>query len=175
MTIIRPARPEDLAGLLDLYQVFRSHDPAFDTAAATPAWTALLNSPVVTIVVAEQAGRLAASCTLAVIPNLTWQGRPYAVIENVATRSDHRRKGLGHAVLAFAVDRARTARCYKVTLSTGSMQEGTLRFYEGAGFKRHAKTFFELNLEPSRSTPSGSGRGEGLGPGANPSKPVDPT
>jgi hypothetical protein len=51
-------------------------------------------------------------------------------------------------VLAFAIQRAKEVGCYKVTLSTGSKQEGTLRFCEGAGFTRNAKTFFELNLRP---------------------------
>lgn len=149
--VVRSAVAGDLPGLLELYRIFRSHDPAFDLATAAPAWAALLSSPVITVVVAERSGVVAASCTLAIIPNLTWQGRPYAVIENVGTHPSHRREGLGHAVLAFAIDRAKAARCYKVTLSTGTKQDGTLHFYETAGFKRNAKTFFELNLEPSRT------------------------
>jgi ribosomal protein S18 acetylase RimI-like enzyme len=112
----------------------------------------MLASPGLTVVVADNEGQVAASCTLAVIPTLSWRGSPFAVIENVGTRPEHRRKGIGHAVLAFAIQRAKEAGCYKVTLSTGSKQESTLHFYESAGFRRNAKTFFELSLEPRRQT-----------------------
>ncbi|MBX9699936.1 MAG: GNAT family N-acetyltransferase, partial [Acetobacteraceae bacterium] len=96
-----------------------------------------------TVLVAEQEGCLAASCTLSVIPNLTRNCRPYALIENVVTLAGHRRRGLGRQVLRAALDRAWAAGCYKVMLATGSRQEATLRFYEGAGFARGGKTYFE--------------------------------
>jgi len=60
------------------------------------------------------------------------------------TDADHRRRGLGRAVLEAALDKAWTADCYKVLLATGSKRESTLRFYEGVGFKRDAKTYFEI-------------------------------
>ena len=149
--IVRAARLEDLPGMLELHRVFRSYDPAFDPAAAAATWHAILASPHTSVIVAEADGMVAASCTLAVIPTLSWRGSPFAVIENVGTRPEYRRQGFASAVLADAIERAREAGCYKVTLSTGTTQESTLRFYEAAGFKRHAKTFFERNLEPGRS------------------------
>lgn len=54
------------------------------------------------------------------------------------------RIGLGRAVLHAALDRAWNADCYKVLLATGSQRESTLHFYEGAGFQRGAKTYFEI-------------------------------
>lgn len=66
------------------------------------------------------------------------------VIENVVTHADYRRLGLGQRVLAHALDAAWQADCYKVLLATGSKQETTLRFYEGAGFHRGGKTYFEV-------------------------------
>ena len=141
--IVRTAQPGDLAGMLALYRAFRSFDPAFDVDAAGPAWGRMLRSEMMSVVVAEVDGMVAASCTLAVVPNMTWRGRPYGVIENVATHPGHRRAGLGHAVLAEACARAWAADCYKVMLATGSTAEGTLRFYERAGFSR-GKTAFEM-------------------------------
>ena len=141
---MRAAVRADLPRVLELYRSFNSYDPAFDEAAAGPAWDRLVQSGLVTVIVAELGGEAAATCTLAVVPNLTSQGRPYAVIENVVTHPDHRRAGLGRQVLAFAVAAAWAPGCYKVTLSTGSTQESTLRFYEAAGFRRNAKTFLEM-------------------------------
>jgi GNAT superfamily N-acetyltransferase len=141
---IRPARADDLAGIQALYLHLNAEDPPADPDKAGPAWDSLLNSGLTTVFVAETGGELIASCTLVVIPNISRNARPYALIENVVTHAGHRRKGLGHAVLAAALDRAWEAGCYKVMLATGSKQEGTLRFYEGAGFAREGKTFFEI-------------------------------
>lgn len=66
------------------------------------------------------------------------------MIENVVTDADHRRTGLGRAVLDAALDQAWKADCYKVLLATGSRRESTLRFYEGVGFQRDTKTYFEI-------------------------------
>lgn len=142
--VLRPARADDLAGIQALYRHLNAEDPPADPGQAGPAWASLLNSGLTTVLVAEVDGQLAASCTLITIPNITRGARPYALIENVVTHAGHRRKGLGHAVLAAALDRAWAAGCYKVMLATGSKQEGTLRFYEGAGFERGGKTFFQI-------------------------------
>jgi GNAT superfamily N-acetyltransferase len=89
-------------------------------------------------------GELIGSCTLAIVPNLSRGARPYGVIENVVTDAARRRSGVGRAVLQAALDKAWRADCYKVLLATGSKRESTLRFYEGAGFTRDAKTYFEI-------------------------------
>ena len=94
--------------------------------------------------VAQAAQQLVSSCTLAIVPNLSRGGRSYGVIENVVTHADYRRLGLGRRVLADALDLGWQADCYKVLLATGSNRETTLRFYEGAGFERGGKTYFEV-------------------------------
>jgi GNAT superfamily N-acetyltransferase len=141
---IRPARPDDLPGILALYRQLNPRDPVLNLTAAETAWSALLSSGLTTPFVAEVAGLLVSSCTLAIVPNLSRGARPYGVIENVVTHADHRRTGLGRAVLQAALDKAWKANCYKVLLATGSRRESTLRFYEGAGFQRGGKTYFEI-------------------------------
>jgi GNAT superfamily N-acetyltransferase len=141
--LVRTARSTELAGLLNLYHHLHPDDPAPDSATAEAAWSALTDSDLIKVIVAEAAGLLVSTCTLVIIPNLTRGVRPYGLIENVVTHPDHRRTGLGRAVLSFALDTAWTAGCYKVMLATGSRREETLHFYEGAGFDRGGKTFFE--------------------------------
>ena len=141
---IRPARPDELDGVLALYRHLNPDDPPPSPDAAAAAWSALLGSGLTTVLVADAVGALASSCTVVVVPNLTRKARPYAVIENVVTHPDHRRAGLGRAVLSAALDIAWRAGCYKVMLATGSRREDTLRFYEGAGFARGGKTFFQV-------------------------------
>jgi GNAT superfamily N-acetyltransferase len=137
--------PLDFAACIPrkVYRHLNPDDPAPDAAAAEAAWAALTRSDLIKVIVADAAGVLISTCTLVTIPNLTRGVRPYGLIENVVTHPDHRRTGLGRAVLSFALDAAWKAGCYKVMLATGSRREETLHFYEGAGFDRGGKTFFE--------------------------------
>lgn len=141
---IRPAGIADLPGVLALYGYLHPDEPPPEAAAAEAAWSALLLSGVTIPFVADMGGALVSSCTLAIIPNLTRGARPYGVIENVVTHRDHRRTGLGRAVLHAAINRAWSADCYKVMLATGSRSEATLRFYEAVGLQRGGKTYFEI-------------------------------
>ena len=140
---IRSARPADLEGVLELFRYLNPRDPPLDPAKAEAAWSALLGSGLTTVFVAEIDGRLVATCTLAIIPNLTRAASSFGVIENVVTHPDQRRKGTGRAVLQASLDAAWEAGCYKVMLASGR-DEDTLHFYENCGFKRGGKTFFEI-------------------------------
>lgn len=143
-TNIRPAQASDLPGVLALYRQLNPSDPVLDLSSAEPTWSALLSCGLTTVFVAELQGKLVSSCTLAIVPNLSRGARSYGVIENVVTDEDHRKMGLGRAVLHAACEKAWEANCYKVLLATGSQRESTLRFYEGAGFQRNSKTYFEI-------------------------------
>jgi len=142
--IVRAAVQDDLAGVLNLYQYLHPYEPQLDTSVAERVWTTLLTSSHMSVVVAETAGLLVSSCTLAIVPNLTRGGRSYGVIENVVTHADYRRMGVGRQVLAHALAIAWAADCYKVSLATGSKRDATLQFYERAGFHRGGKTYFEI-------------------------------
>jgi GNAT superfamily N-acetyltransferase len=118
---IRIARPTELAGLLNLYRHLHPDDPTPDAATAEAAWSALTGSNLIKVIVADAAGVLISTCTLVTIPNLTRGVRPYGLIENVVTHPDHRRTGLGRAVLSFALDaawkrgkRAATRSCWQL-------------------------------------------------------------
>jgi ribosomal protein S18 acetylase RimI-like enzyme len=140
---IRSATQQDLAEVLSLYLHLHPHEQLSE-GKAERVWSRLLSSDFMSVIVAQAGDRLVSSCTLAIVPNLSRGGRSYAVIENVVTHADYRRQGLGRRVLAHATDLAWKEDCYKVFLATGSQRESTLRFYEGAGFQRGAKTYFEI-------------------------------
>lgn len=142
--IVRSATQDDLPEVLKLYQHLHPHEPQLETVIAERVWTTLLTSNFMTVIVAQAAELLVSSCTLAIVPNLSRGGRSYGVIENVVTHAEYRKLGFGRRVLAHAIDIAARADCYKVHLATGSKRETTLRFYEGAGFQRGAKTYFEV-------------------------------
>jgi GNAT superfamily N-acetyltransferase len=144
---VRPAIETDLNSLLDLYRHLNPRDPWPDPDRSKTARAALLTGSGTTVFVTEGSGQLLASRTLVIVPNVTRDARPYGLIENVVTRADARRRGLGHDILKVALETAWTADCYKVMLMTGRDDEGTFRFYEGAGFERGSKTAFQIRRD----------------------------
>jgi GNAT superfamily N-acetyltransferase len=142
-SLIRVIERRELPALLDLYRHLREADaplPAED--ALWQVWDDILQDPRMQVLVVDLNGSLVASCTLAIIPNLTRGARPYGLVENVVTHLAHRRKGIGTRLLRHALQIAWERNCYKVMLLTGSKTEGTLRFYEQAGFRKGVKTGF---------------------------------
>ena len=139
----RSVQADELSSLLDLYQHLNSDEPPLPAEdILNEVWNNYLTDPKIQCVVGEIEGRLVASCTLVIIPNLTRGARPYGLIENVVTRMEYRQKGIGTRLLQYTLQLAWEQRCYKVMLLTGSKREETLRFYERAGFRRGLKTGF---------------------------------
>ena len=100
------------------------------------------------LIVCDLDGEIVSACACVVVPNLTRNARPYALIENVVTRADCRGRGHASACLARAQEIARAAGCYKIMLLTGAKDEKTLDFYHRTGFDDTEKTAFVLRLNP---------------------------
>lgn len=140
--MIREAREGDLPALLALYlHLHEDRVPDID-GRAERVWQRILREPDHHLLVAEEEGRIVSSCVCVVVPNLTRDLRPYALIENVVTHPDWRNRGLASACLAAARDIARENQCYKIMLLTGAKDEKTLDFYRRAGFNSSDKTAF---------------------------------
>ncbi len=140
---IRLIRPDELKALLELYQhMLESDVPPPADEILEPLWQRIQNDPGLHYLVAELDGRLVASCTLAIIPNLTRGGRPYGLIENVVTHTEHRRRGLGKAILQRALEIAWDADCYKCMLLSAVHRNEAHRFYGAIGFDGDDKRGF---------------------------------
>lgn len=138
--VIREARSDDLAALLALYTHLHEQGIPESTEHLAQTWETICNDSSHHIIVCEAEGQIVASCVCVVIPNLTRNIRPYALIENVVTHTQHRKKGYATACLDFAKEIAVQCNCYKIMLLTGSKNESTLRFYERAGYNSNDKT-----------------------------------
>ena len=98
-----------------------------------------------------EGGALVAVATLHILPNITQQGRSYALIENVVTHGDYRGQGFGRAVMTSAMEAAWAANCYKIMLLSG--KEGQARgFYEALGFGADEKWGMTIRRAPTRQT-----------------------
>lgn len=139
---VREAKYEDLQGLLELYTHLheKSVPPIDETVKGV--WEKILKNPNHHVIVAEIDGRVAASCTLLIVENLTHGMRPFGLVEYVVTHSAYRKRGCGAAVLRYARELCVKENCYKRMLITGTKEESTLRFYERAGFSSQGETAF---------------------------------
>ncbi|MBQ4321653.1 MAG: GNAT family N-acetyltransferase [Oscillospiraceae bacterium] len=140
--MIREIQSSELEALLELYLSLHETAIPEDTPALRKVWERILQDEDHHVIVCEADGILVSSCVCVIIPNLTRNARPYALIENVVTRDGYRRKGYGSACLRFAAETAKNANCYKVMLLTGSKDQGTLEFYRKNGFDSGDKTAF---------------------------------
>lgn len=132
----------DLDSLMQLYTHLHDNPVPPESNELSALWYEILHDKNHHIVVAEEKGEIVSSCVCVIVPNLTHNQRPYALIENVVTHEAHRGKGYAGACLDFAKELAKRENCYKLMLMTGSKQESTLRFYEKAGYNRTDKTAF---------------------------------
>lgn len=144
---LRIAEEADLPALLELYAQFRSTPPCTVDGRILDIWKHILNDANHYVIVGTVSEQIVSSCVLLIVPNLTHDQRPYALIENVITDAAHRRNGYASAVLNDAKEIAKAAHCYKIMLLTGAKQSRTLAFYERAGFNRTDKTGFVLWLD----------------------------
>ncbi len=146
---IRELKESELSELLALYEHLHADDtPLPEKEQLSVVWGEIINSPKLNYFGAFEKERLVASCTISIIPNLTRSCRPYGLIENVVTHPKFRRNGIGRAILVHARNYAWSQNCYKVMLMTGRKDEGTLKFYESAGFDPHSKQAFTAKPEP---------------------------
>jgi len=140
--IVRSGELADLDALRQLYTHLHPIDDPLPEALAIQRWKAMLTQAGFTCLLGLHDRELVSSCCLVIIPNLTRGGRPYALIENVVTDQDFRRRGFGRALVQEALRRAWEADCYKAMLLTGSQRPETHRFYESCGFRAGEKSGF---------------------------------
>ncbi len=140
--MIREAEERDLWPLMNLYLHLHEDRVPDDSDELQTVWRSILHDPNHHLIVCEEDGRLVSSCVCAVILNLTRNARPYALIENVVTHPDYRKRGLASQCLEYAKQIAKRENCYKIMLLTGAKDEATLNFYRRAGFNSADKTAF---------------------------------
>lgn len=140
--MIREACEKDLDQILALYLFLHETSVPEDSQNLRNTWEQIVCDPNHHLIVCEVEGKIVSSCVCVIIPNLTRNVRPYALIENVVTHEAYRGLGYASACLEYAEKIAQDRQCYKMMLLTGAKDEKTLRFYEKAGYNSKDKTAF---------------------------------
>ena len=142
MIMVREAIKKDLNELLNLYLFLHEKNIPENSEYLENTWKTIIEDINHHIVVKEINGKIVSSCVCVIIPNLTRNIRPYALIENVVTNEEYRGKGYATECLNYAKEIAIKNNCYKMMLLTGTKSENTLAFYKNAGYNSDDKIAF---------------------------------
>ena len=140
--MVREAVKEDLDELLNLYLFLHEKNIPENSEYLENTWKTIIEDINHHIVVKEINGKIVSSCVCVIVPNLTRNIRPYALIENVVTNEGYRGKGYATECLNYAKEIAIKNNCYKMMLLTGTKSENTLAFYKNAGYNSDDKIAF---------------------------------
>lgn len=138
--VLRRAEAGDIpavVGLLAADQLGATRDgvnTAQDLAAYQLAFRAIDADPAHVLVVAQAGQQLVATMQLSFIPGLARRGALRAQIEAVRVHESYRGRGLGAAMLGWAIEEARRRGCGLVQLTTDKARPDAHRFYERLGF-----------------------------------------
>jgi len=145
--MVREAIKKDLNELLNLYFFLHEKNIPENSEHLENTWKTIIEDINHHIVVKEINGKIVSSCVCVIVPNLTRNIRPYALIENVVTNEGYRGKGYATECLNYAKEIAIKNNCYKMMLLTGTKNENTLAFYKSAGYNSDDKIAFIQWLE----------------------------
>jgi GNAT superfamily N-acetyltransferase len=138
--VLRRAEAGDLpeiVGLLAADQLGATRDgvsTAEDLAAYQAAFEAIDRDPAHLLVVGQAGPDIVATMQISFLPGLARRGALRAQIEAVRVHEAYRNRGLGAAILTWAIGEARRRHCALVQLTTDKSRAGAHRFYERLGF-----------------------------------------
>lgn len=144
--MIREMNENDFQGLSELYMHLHNNKPIEKNSENLELFHEILADKNHHIIIAEENGKLVSSCVCIIVPNLTHNQQPYALIENVVTDKAYRNRGLASACLTYARQIAIDNNCYKMMLLTGSKKRSTHKFYQKNGYNRFEKTGYIQRL-----------------------------
>ena len=139
---IRIAERSDLPAICRLYA-----QPNFDNGKililnkAEQLFDRIQSYPNYHIYVAENSTDMVGTFALLIMDNLGHQGASSGVVEDLAVDPAWQGKGIGKAMMRFAMECCRKVGCYKITLSANLKREHAHRFYESLGFKKHGFSY----------------------------------
>jgi GNAT superfamily N-acetyltransferase len=138
--VLRRAKADDvpaIVGLLAADQLGATRDGVTapgDLADYQRAFRLIDGDPAHTLVVAESGPDIVATMQLSFIPGLARRGALRAQIEAVRVHETYRSRGLGAAMVNWAIGEARQRHCALVQLTTDKSRTSAHRFYQRLGF-----------------------------------------
>ena len=137
--VIREATENDLVSIVALFadDPLGGHGDTTEPEALPDyraAFARINASPNEILYVAELGGEVVGTFQTMVTTTLTGRGSSAMIIEAVQTRADMRGRGIGAAMIEFAIERARQDGMRLVQLTSNAVRKDAHRFYERLGF-----------------------------------------
>ena len=142
--IVRTAESQDLGQILALHEQLAEGRPAAAPtrgAGAEDRYERIRAQTGRRLLVAVVDGVVLGTADMLIVPNLTHDGRPWMIVENVVVDTGARRQGVGQALMDDVLRRARDASCYKIQLLSRKGRSEAHAFYERLGFEASAEGF----------------------------------
>jgi len=147
MAMVRVATEEDIPRILELYrelaittsQTEQRGSRSLDDYRRVFAEVSAL--PGHELLVAEDEGKVVGTMVLLIVPNLSHNALPWALVENMVVDEKYRRRGIGRLLMEYAIAQAKKAGCYKVQLLSNKKRVEAHRFYRSMGFEASAHGF----------------------------------
>ena len=140
--ILRYAATDDVHRLQDLYhQLIPDEHPTEGDMVKTLSHI-LENLESISIIVAELDREIVATCQIIVYDNLIRAPNKKAVIDSVVVDEPFRRKGIGTAMIKWAVEELKQRRCAVIYVSTSTTRVVAPKLYRKAGFEDFGTTFY---------------------------------
>jgi GNAT superfamily N-acetyltransferase len=139
---IREARVKDLSQILSIYR-----EAGIDIWGsltlkdARKVYKKMKGYPNYKVYLAESDGVILGTFALLIMDNLANGGIPSGVVEDVAVAPASQGKGIGKAMMQFAINECQHLGCYKMMLSTNKKRKMAHKFYESLGFSRHGFSY----------------------------------
>lgn len=137
--LVREATRADRARVVELIHLGAVGGPVGPApSAATPeyerAFAHFEASPDAMVMVAVVDGEVVGTFSLTILPNLSNGGRDVAQIESVHVAEAMRGRGVGEAMLRWAIAEAKARGCFRMQLSSNKERVDAHRFYRRLGF-----------------------------------------
>src|SRR3972149_3394640 len=106
---VRDATEDDLPRIVELLAQLSPDTPREDLRqplleSYRTAFQEIEADPHQRLLVVEAAGRVAGTAALIIVPNLSHQGRPYAIVENVVVDEAQRGTGYGELLMRHTME-----------------------------------------------------------------------
>ncbi|WNG51811.1 GNAT family N-acetyltransferase [Archangium minus] len=142
--MIREAEPTDAGALQRLYELLVPHNPRI---RVLPERLARLREDVDNFCfVDEREGQVVGTVLLHLCPDVMFEERPYALLENLVVDPGARGRGSGRALLEHAERVCREHGCTKVMLLSGVHRTEAHAFFERLGYSGSVSRAFKKYL-----------------------------
>ena len=139
------AEEKHLPQILNLYKQLLPDEKPLKIEEANKIWTEIEKSKLKYFIAVDN-GIVISSCYIAIVPNLTRNGKSNGFIENVITDEKYRNRGIGRKIIELAIKYGEENNCYKIVLMSSNSRKENHGFYEKCGFDGNSKRAFEKRI-----------------------------